>query len=87
MKEDAVTVDLGEYYEDPLDFLTAVMNKTDLDLEMRMAAAKILAQVKAPPRRKVHEYKGKDAVLMEQVDSDSIFLTAGIAAPKAGSKK
>lgn len=75
------TADLGAYYEDPVDFLRAVMNALDIDLEMRMQAAKILAGVQKAPRKVVTEYKGRDAQRLEAVDSDSVFANAGLPQP------
>lgn len=75
-------VDLGEYYEDPVDFLRAVMNGVDIDLEMRMNAAKILAGVLKPARRVETVYKGQTVARLEAVDSDNVFASATMPMPK-----
>lgn len=75
-------IDFGKEFDNPFDFLSAVMNNASLRLEQRMMAAKILAQVSAPSRKKEIVYKSRDAALLESVSPDNVFQNATIAAPK-----
>lgn len=75
-------VELGTF-ENPFDFLAAVMNHSCVKLEQRMLAAKILAQVSAPARRKEIVYKSRDAALLDSVSKDNVFSNAVMAAPQA----
>lgn len=72
--------EIGEY-DNPIDFLRAVMNCRAVDLEQRMSAAKILAQATAPRSRTV-EYKSKDTGLLEKVAAGNIFMQAQMPAPQ-----
>lgn len=74
-------IELGQF-ENPLDFLAAVMNHSSVKMEHRMLAAKILAQVSAPARKKEIVYKSRDAALLESIAPDNVFQNAVIAAPK-----
>lgn len=75
-----IATDVGKY-DDPIEFLRAVMNAPLVPLDKRMEAAKIVAQLTRPQRR-VMEYKGVDERMMDSVESGNIFQNAAIAAPK-----
>lgn len=86
-EEKPVVVDLGKYYDDPFEFFLAVMNFTELDLKSRMDAAKALAQIRKEPPKKIVEYKGRDAVRLESVESGNPFERTMPAPKKPAARK